>query len=107
MQDGDDTTSPWALTMSPNPVSTTDVGRWVHLVGVFDATNARISLYINGTLAASVPRTARWHANGPLTIGTALWSPAGGPRRLVDWWPGDIDEVRVYAGAVTDITRIP
>jgi hypothetical protein len=107
MQDADSDNSPWALTMSPVAVTTADVGRWVHLVGVFDATTARINLYVNGTLVASAPRTARWHANGPLTIGTALWSPAGGPPRLVDWWPGDLDEVRVYAGVVTDVTRIP
>jgi hypothetical protein len=107
MLDADTDNTAWVLTMSPAAVTTADVGRWVHLVGVFDATNARISLYVNGTLAASAPRTARWHANGPLTIGTALWSPAGGQPRLVDWWPGDIDEVRVYAGAVADVTRIP
>jgi hypothetical protein len=106
MPDGDSDNTPWVLTSSPDVVTTADVGRWVHLVGVFDATNARINLYVNGTLAASAPRTARWHANGPLTIGTAMWSTTGVPPYLVDWWPGDIDEVRVYAGVVTDPTAI-
>ena len=46
-------------------------------------------------------------AGGPMTVGSALWSPAGGSPRETDFWRGDIDEVRVYAGVVTDVTRIP
>ncbi len=102
MKDTDSDGGPWVDVLSPTPVSTADVGRWVHLVGVFDAAAQRMSLYVNGALAASAARTASWHASGPLTVGAALWSPVGGPPRIVDHWLGDLDEVRVYAGAVAD-----
>jgi Concanavalin A-like lectin/glucanases superfamily len=106
MVDSDSDNPVWSSAASSTLVPTTDVGRWVHLVGVFDATNATMKLYVDGSLARSAPRPARWHAAGPLTIGAALWSPLGGAPRLTDWWPGDIDEVRVYAGVVADPTAI-
>jgi hypothetical protein len=92
----------WVNAPSSAAVTTADVGRWVHLVGVFDAGKATVKLYVDGALASSVPRAAAWHAGGPFTIGAALWSPVGGPPRLVDCWNGDIDEVRAFAGVLPD-----
>jgi hypothetical protein len=102
MKDIDSDDGPWVNAFSTSSVTTADVGKWFHLVGIFDAADGRIKLYVNGVLAASVPRTAKWHANGPLTIGSGLWTPVGGAPRTVDFWLGDLDEVRVYAGAVPD-----
>jgi hypothetical protein len=104
--DSDD--GPWVDAVSSNPVTTADVGRWTQLVGVFDASTATVKLYVNGSLAGSVSRpVAGWDAGGPLTIGAARWSPVGGSPIQTDYWPGDIDEVRVYPGVVTDVGRIP
>ena len=49
---------------------------------------------------ASTTRTATpWNSTGALTIGAALWSPAGGPAGLTDRVNGTVDTVYVYAGA--------
>jgi Concanavalin A-like lectin/glucanases superfamily len=109
MKDIDSDNGPW-VNASSSPVTTADVGRWTHLVGVYDATTGAMSLYINGALAGSATRTAApWDATGPLTIGAALWSPIGGTARLTDYWNGTIDTVSAYAGAVPpgSINRIP
>ena len=64
---------------------------WYHLVGVHDAGNNTISLYINGTLAATAPVSPAWNATGETVIGRARWQG-----NAVDFWPGKIDDVRVY-----------
>jgi hypothetical protein len=76
---------------------------YTHLVGVYDAYAGEARLYVNGVLKGATavpPRT--WSASGPLTIGRTQWD--GAP---TDWWQGNIDEVRIYQGAVTDVTAIP
>jgi Concanavalin A-like lectin/glucanases superfamily len=89
---------------STNALTSTDQGTWTHLVGVYNAQTGTISLYVNGALAGTGTRTAgaAWDATGTLTIGRGRW--AG---QQVDFWPGNIDEVRVYQGAVTNISQIP
>src|SRR5262249_52354096 len=50
------------------PVTTEDVGRWMHLVGVFDG--ATVSLYKNGILQMSAPFTGTLNTgSGDLLIG--------------------------------------
>ena len=71
------------------------LGEWTHLTGVYDAAAGELSLYVNGRLESTVPFTQPWDATGPLAIGRA--KAAGSP---VDFWPGDIDEVRVYGRAM-------
>jgi len=107
MKDIDSDDGPWVTIRSTTVVSTADVGRWHHLVGVYDAGAATLTLYVDGALAGTLPRPSRWQATGPLMIGAAWWSPAGGQPALVDQWRGDLDEIRVYAGVVTDVARIP
>jgi len=102
MRNTDSDSGGWVNTLSQSAVTTADVGRWFHLVGVYDAAAGQANLYVDGSLAGSASRPAKWHANGALTIGSAWWSPVGAPPRMVDHWLGDIDEVRVYAGAVVD-----
>jgi hypothetical protein len=100
----------WVNAFSANPVTTADVNQWIHLVGVYDAATGAMRLYVNGTLAGSATRTEpRWNVSGPLTVGGALWSPAGGPPAIVDGWNGTIDTVYVYQGAVAtgSIASIP
>lgn len=76
-----------------------------HLVGVFDAQNRQLRLYVDGTLRATTPMNAAWQpwdATGPLLIGRHHDGLDGS-----ELTSGDLDEVRVYQGVVTDVTRIP
>jgi hypothetical protein len=69
---------------------------WYHLVGVYDAGSAQIRLYVNGTLVATRSVGPAWSASGPTVIGRARWGGAS-----VDFWPGLIDEVRLYNRALS------
>lgn len=76
-------------------------GSWVHLVGVYDAQANQIKLYVNGALQGTAPVFFPWNATGPVNIGRMIQSGFTN-----GYWPGSIDEIRIYQGAVTDITRI-
>jgi|GEM_PF-188140 len=72
------------------------VGQWYQLTGVFDAAAQTLSLYVNGQLQGTTPAPATWVAGGHLVIGRGRF---GG--NLVDYVDGGIDDVRVYANALT------
>ncbi|MEU8264549.1 LamG domain-containing protein [Micromonospora sp. NPDC048999] len=96
MKATDDENSASQWTGSANSI-TADVGRWTHLTGVYDATDKRMSLYVNGVLASSITRTATaWRANGAMTIGCALYAGARGDRVN-----GAISDARAWRGALT------
>lgn len=69
---------------------------WIHLVGVHDATNGAIKLYVDGTLAGSGTNATPWNAGGPMTIGRAKY--AG---KATDALPGSVADVQVYQRALT------
>lgn len=49
------------------------LGRWTHLVGVYDADTSRLSLYVDGKLSAARTFTATpWNATGSIQIGRSL-----------------------------------
>ena len=81
-----------------NPV----VNTWYHLVGVYDSGSHQASLYVNGVLQNTVSVPAAWNAGGETVIGRAKWGGA------VDFWPGKVDDVRLYNRAITasDVTSI-
>ncbi|MBB4945830.1 hypothetical protein F4556_001365 [Kitasatospora gansuensis] len=60
---------------------------WTHLVGVYDATNQTISLYVNGTLVSTASNISTWPAGGPLTIGNA---------KVENPFPGKISDVQTW-----------
>lgn len=72
-------------------------GRWYHLTGVHDADAGTYVLYVDG-----VAQARTWHqpagdaAPGPLAIGRAV---SGGHHS--DFWPGRVDDVRVWNRALT------
>ncbi|MEU6484267.1 LamG-like jellyroll fold domain-containing protein [Streptomyces sp. NPDC046887] len=68
------------------------VGEWVHLVGVHDAVEETLTLYVNGAKAGTVAQTAPWYAGGRVQVGAL--SIDGG--RLIQYFPGQIDDVRLY-----------
>lgn len=72
-------------------------GRWYQLTGVYDAQSNQLKLYVDGQLAGTKNTPRLPAATGNLVIGRAKWQ--GNP---VDFWPGAIDDVRVFEGAVTD-----
>lgn len=71
------------------------LNEWTHLTGVYDAAAGQISLYVNGKLESTVAWTKPWNATGPLTIGRGKVNGAA-----AEFWPGDVDEVRVYGRAM-------
>ncbi|GAA2790574.1 LamG domain-containing protein [Crossiella cryophila] len=66
------------------------LGMWTHLVGVYDAAGGKLSLYVNGIRQQEAAVTG-WSGAGDLVIGAARWD--GG---LVDYFPGTVDDIRVY-----------
>jgi hypothetical protein len=81
---------------------TVRVGVWTHLVGVFDAAAGTTALYVDGLLTGQgLGPAAAWDADGAFAIGRGRWNGA-----ITDFWPGDLDSVRVHAG-VTPASRIP
>ncbi len=70
-------------------------GEWTHLVGVYDSVAKDIKLYVNGTLNATAAFTTPWNATGPVQIG------AGWYGKLDAFFPGEIDDVRIFDRIVT------
>ncbi len=73
------------------------LNQWYHLVGVADNVNLKLYLYINGQLdsVTSLPEKYNFgNYNLPLIFGKHknIWSR---------YWPGIIDEVRIYGRALT------
>jgi hypothetical protein len=71
-------------------------GRWTHLAGVRDTMTGQLTLYVDGVAQGSVPYAGRPGEGGPLAVGRGL---SGGTK--VQFFPGAVDDVRVYAGALT------
>lgn len=73
-----------------------DPGEWTHLLAVHDAVAHTIRLYLNGSLQQEAAFTATWNATGSMAIGRGKFNGA-----MVDFFPGDIDDVRVFDRLVT------
>jgi len=72
------------------------VGRWTHLVGVYDSANRQIRLYVDGELASAVAFTTAWQATGSVQVGRSQYADA-----YSSYWPGSLDDVRVYQGVLS------
>ncbi|WP_018348430.1 LamG-like jellyroll fold domain-containing protein [Longispora albida] len=75
-------------------LTTADLNKWVHLVGVYDATAGQIRLYVDDVLQGSADCKG-WNAAGSFTVGRAKYDA-----KPADFWVGDIDEVHAYQGVV-------
>ena len=73
-----------------------EVGRWTLLTGVRDIPNGRLILYVDGARQSSTLYAQRPMSSGPLAIGRGLFG-----NRQVDFFPGAVDGLRVYGGALT------
>ncbi len=74
-------------------VESSEVGKWVHLVGVYDAQTKKIWLYVNGDRVDDGTVNTPWQATGGLQIGRG--KVAG---QATDFWNGNVDDVRMYTG---------
>ncbi|MEW9548163.1 LamG-like jellyroll fold domain-containing protein [Nonomuraea sp. NPDC050783] len=81
---------------SAEPIDCSVLNTWTHLAGVYDEPAKVIRLYVNGQLTDQRPVTAAWAA-GAMAIGRAKYKGAA-----VDYFGGDIDDVRAYTGTLTD-----
>ncbi|MFB9622696.1 LamG-like jellyroll fold domain-containing protein [Nonomuraea helvata] len=81
---------------SAEPIDCSALNTWTHLAGVYDEQAKQIRLYVNGQLNDQRPVTGGWAA-GALQIGRATYKSAA-----VDYFSGDIDDVRAYTGTLTD-----
>jgi endo-1,4-beta-xylanase len=86
----DATTVTWYTALSTTVPA---VGVWTHLTGVYDAGTGQLRLYVNGVRQATASVPVSWRSNGPFHIGRAM----SGSR-----FTGDIDDVHVYASALSD-----
>ena len=80
-----------ALSASPAPLNT-----WVRLVGVFDADDDQLRLYVNGKPQDTATDTTPYTSNGSLAIGRAQFGAGD-----IDWFPGRINDVEVFRRALT------
>jgi hypothetical protein len=87
-------------TCSALPIDASTLDQWVLLVAVYDVTTRTSRLYVPGTgdagLKALPTGWAPWQASGGLQIGRAKWTD-----NPVDYWPGQIDQVRAYSGVLS------
>jgi hypothetical protein len=75
---------------------TPEAGRWYHLVGVRDARTSTHALYVDGVAQGSFKQCLNQQSQGPLSVGRARFNSAD-----VDFWPGAVDQVRVWDRALS------
>jgi hypothetical protein len=73
------------------------LGVWTHLVGVYEASTKKMTLYVNGRAQGSATFTyAPWKGTSPLEVG---WYKVGANHGAA--FTGSIDEVTAYARILT------
>jgi hypothetical protein len=78
-----------AARRSPAPVE------WEQVAAVWDSARRELKLYLGGTLASEEGLRSSWHSPEPLVLGKVL--PGSSVKAP---FVGDVDDVRVYAGAL-------
>ncbi|WP_243716159.1 LamG-like jellyroll fold domain-containing protein [Actinomadura darangshiensis] len=73
-----------------------ETGKWYHLTGVRDAASGSLTLYVDGQKAGAAESCLGDASTGHTVIGRGKFG--GNP---VDFWPGALDEVRVFDRALS------
>ncbi|WP_157249931.1 LamG-like jellyroll fold domain-containing protein [Nonomuraea typhae] len=71
---------------------------WTHVAGVYDPLDGQMRVYVNGRLSAATvtDHVSAWNALGPLHLGRAKKAGV-----FTGYWPGIVDDVRVYDGVLS------
>jgi len=72
-------------------------GAWTHLVGTFDATTHKLTIYVNGAAGVTATNNAPIASTGPTLIGRGYWNGA----LASSSFNGEIAGVQVYQRALT------
>lgn len=73
---------------------TSDFDSWVHLTGVYDRPGRSLVLYVNGARQGEGTLLNPWKPVGGVQIGRGKVDGAE-----TEFWPGRVDDVRLYTGA--------
>ncbi|WP_327010641.1 ricin-type beta-trefoil lectin domain protein [Dactylosporangium sp. NBC_01737] len=90
---GTDTDAPTVAKV--NSLAAPALNTWTELEAIYDGALGKIRFYVNGQLQGEAVVTANWHATGTFNVGRTLQAGAA-----AEFFAGDVDEVRVYAGAL-------
>ncbi|MFC3453223.1 LamG domain-containing protein [Amycolatopsis speibonae] len=73
------------------------VGVWTHLTGVYDASTAKVLIYVNGVLEGQtdIPAGTTWTATGGFAVGQVRWNS-----HPSTFFKGSIDQVQVWDRAL-------
>ncbi len=87
--------------------SSSNNGKWHHVVGVFNISSGTVKLYINGSYIGSETNTSLTDldmSNADFLIGSLLYINSSG-KNYVDYFKGMIDEVAVWSREL-DLTEV-
>jgi hypothetical protein len=90
----DDSTNPSSFPAA-HASSPPDLNKWVNLVGVFNAVDSSMTLYVNGQQAGTATNPTPWSGAGPFTIGAAKTAAS-----TSNYLNGSISDVQTYARAL-------
>ncbi|MEO3871854.1 LamG-like jellyroll fold domain-containing protein [Nonomuraea sp. B12E4] len=70
---------------------------WTHVAAVYDSLAGELRIYVNGRLSTYTvtDHVSAWNATGPLQLGRTKAAGA-----FTGYWPGSVDDVRVYDGVL-------
>jgi hypothetical protein len=97
----------WGFIGAPQPVFLNDV--WTHVALTYDDTNMVASLYVNGVLRRCGPWISEIGGSvAPLVVGTDHLLPSGDLYGSNHFFPGHVDELRIYNRALStdDISNL-
>ncbi|BCJ70422.1 LamG domain-containing protein [Polymorphospora rubra] len=87
----------WPNASAGTNLTSTDINQWVYLVGVQDAPNRQLRIYVNGVRSGTVTFPTPWAAPGQVRIGSmSFWGVRGSA------FNGTVDEVQVFQGVLPD-----
>lgn len=79
-----------AVSVMPGEVG---AGHWTHLVGVYDPATRKVWLYVDAIRVGDGTVNNTWQAKGGLAVGRGKVNGAA-----AEFWPGSVDDVRLYTG---------